>query len=62
MTYQVQFLRTDRQMGRSELFETFQQAHAHAARQQAQFQPEVIAIVEIDDNGEQGVVHEVRRC
>jgi hypothetical protein len=61
MTYQAQFLRTGQLTARSELFETMQAAHAHVAQKLAGgAKPEVIAIVEIDDNGDQGRVHEIQ--
>lgn len=60
MTYQVQFQRTGHWLVRSELFETLQEAHAHAAQHQAAHQPEVIVIVEVDDEGNQGRIHQIQ--
>lgn len=60
MTYQVQFQRTGIKAWRSDLFETLQAAHAHAAQEQGRLLPEVIVIVEVDGDGKEGRVHEVQ--
>jgi hypothetical protein len=60
MTYQVQFQRTGHWLERSDLFETLQAAHSYAAQNHARYQAEVVVIVEVDDNGEQGRIHEIQ--
>jgi hypothetical protein len=62
MTYQVQFLRTGVVTERSELFETFHAAHVFAAQEVARREPKpkVVAVVEIDDDGNPGRVHEIQ--
>jgi hypothetical protein len=63
MTYQVQFLRTGVMTDRSELFETLQQAEAFADEEVGRRKPgpEVVAIVEIDDDGNQGRIQRLQR-
>ena len=58
MTYQVQFLRSGT-AEKSNLFATFQKAHSYAAQEVARREPkpEKIAIVEIEDDGNEGRVH-----
>jgi hypothetical protein len=62
MTYQVQFLRTGSATERSELFESFQQAHTFAAQEVArrEIKLTVVAIVEVDGDGNPGRIHELQ--
>ena len=62
MSYQVQYLRTGIAIEKSDLFQTFHQAESFAAKQlgRREPKPEVIAIVEIDDDGNQGRIHKLQ--
>jgi hypothetical protein len=58
MGYQVQFLRENAVPEYSVLFDTFQEAHAYAAREVPKRNPKVVAIIEIEDDGDGGRIHQ----
>jgi hypothetical protein len=57
MGYKVLFLSAKLVPERSGIFETIQEAHAFAAQQAPIKKPNVIAILEIDADGNDGRVH-----
>jgi hypothetical protein len=58
--YQVQFLRAGFAPELSVLFDTFQDAHSYAAREIPKRVPKVVSIVEIQDDGNDGRIHDLQ--
>ena len=58
--YQVRFLRAGSIPEFSVLFDTFQEAHAYAAREVPKREPKVVCIVEIEDDGNDGRIHDLQ--
>ena len=57
MTYQAQFHHIGVQTVKSEIFPTFQAAHACAAQHQPEIKADAVFIVEIDKSGNEGRSH-----